>query len=117
MSMVKYFFASVMLVSLLFSGKALAHKVNVFAYADGGKIYTESYFPSGDPVEKGRLKVYDSGGSQVAEGETDKQGHFSFEIPKIDDFRIVIDAGMGHKNSFTLKKSQVQAGKQPGRQP
>ena len=37
----------VVFVSLLLSGTALAHRVNLFAYVDGGKIYTESYFPDG----------------------------------------------------------------------
>jgi nickel transport protein len=45
------------------------------------------------------------------EGVTDKEGLFSFDIPKVDDLTIVIDATMGHKNSFKLKKSEVEAGK------
>jgi len=43
-------------VLLLFSGTALAHKVNLFAYAEAGKVYTESYFPDGRPVEGGKEK-------------------------------------------------------------
>jgi hypothetical protein len=33
------------------------------------------------------------------------------DIPKVDDLNIVIEATMGHKNSFKLKKSEVEAGK------
>ena len=98
-------------VLLLGSGSALAHKVNLFAYAEGGKIYTESYFPDGKPVEGGKVLVYDSKDNLVLEGVTDKEGLFSFDIPKVDDLTIVIDATMGHKNSFKLKKSEVEAGK------
>jgi len=36
---------------------------------------------------------------------------FSFTIPKVDDLTIVIDATMGHKNSFKLQKSDVGAGR------
>lgn len=96
---------------LLFSTTAMAHKVNVFAYTEGGRVYTESYFPDGSPVEGGKILVYDSQNKLLLEGVTDKSGLYDFAIPKIDDLRIVIEATMGHRNSFKLKKSEVEAGK------
>ena len=102
----------VMVVMIVwYGGATLAHKVNLFAYAEGGKIYTESYFPDGKPVEGGKVMVYDSQDNLIVEGVTDNDGLFRFDIPKIDDFNIVIDATMGHKNSFKLKKAEVEAGK------
>ena len=100
-----------MAVVLLFGGTAMAHKVSLFAYAEGGKIYTESYFPDGKPVQGGKVMVYDSQDQLILEGVTDDDGLFNFDIPKIDDFNIVINATMGHKNSFKLKKFEVEAGK------
>ena len=104
---------SVILAAAVFilAGTAMAHKVNLFAYVEGGKIYTESYFPDGRPVENGKVKVYDSSKKLLIEGVTDKEGLFSFDIPKIDDLTIVLDATMGHKNSYKLKKAEVEAGK------
>ena len=99
------------LVVLLSSGIAVAHKVNVFAYVEGGKVYTESYFPDGSPVEGGKVLVYDSQDKLLLEGVTDKAGLFNFDLPKVDDLTIVIEATMGHKNSFKLKKAEVEAGK------
>jgi nickel transport protein len=96
---------------LLFCGTAMAHKVNLFAYVEGGMVYTESYFPDGTPVEGGKVLVYDSQDKLLLEGVTDKAGLFNFAVPKIDDLTIVIEATMGHKNSFKLKKSEVEAGK------
>ncbi|MFH2063570.1 MAG: carboxypeptidase regulatory-like domain-containing protein [Pseudomonadota bacterium] len=98
-------------VLVLGSGTSLAHKVNLFAYAEGGRIYTESYFPDGKAVETGKVLVYDSRDKLILEGVTDQKGLFQFVIPKVDDLTIVIDASMGHKNSFKLKKSEVEAGK------
>ena len=98
-------------VLLLFSGTTRAHKVNLFAYAEAGKVYTESYFPDGRPVEGGKVLVYDSQDNLLLEGVTDKKGLFSFDIPKVDNLTIVIEATMGHKNSFKLKKADVEAGK------
>ncbi|MFH0730615.1 MAG: carboxypeptidase regulatory-like domain-containing protein [Pseudomonadota bacterium] len=99
-----------MIVALL-AGPAVAHKVNLFAYVEGGKVFTESYFPDGKPVESGKIFVYDSGESLLLEGKTDAKGLFSFLVPKLDDLKIVVDASMGHKNSFHLKKAEVEAGK------
>ncbi|TYO99188.1 nickel transport protein [Geothermobacter ehrlichii] len=99
-----------MLLVLLFAGNALAHKVNLFAYVENGKIFTESYFPDGRPVEGGKVLVYDSNGKQLLAGTTNKEGFFNFAIPKVDDLKIVIEATMGHRNSFRLKKTEVEAG-------
>ena len=93
---------------LLLAAPALAHKVNIFAYVEGQTIYTESYFPDGRPVEEGRILVLDSGRNQLLEGKTDREGLFSFAVPKVDDLTIVIEAGMGHKNQFILTKSALK---------
>ena len=89
------------------SSTALAHKVNIFAYVDNGVIYTESYFPDGRPVENGTIEVYDSQGNKLLEGVSDKEGLFSFKVPKKDDLTIVIIASMGHKNKYILKEEEI----------
>jgi len=101
----------IVMVSLFFSGTAQAHKVNLFAYVEAGIVYTESYFPDGTPVTGGKILVYDSQDKLLLEGVTDKMGMFSFVVPKVDDLTIVIDATMGHKNSFKLKKEELEAAK------
>jgi nickel transport protein len=101
----------VVVATLLLAGTAMAHKVNLFAYVEAGKVYTESYFSDGRAVEGGKVLVYDSQNNLLLEGVTDNKGLFSFDIPKIDDLTIVLDATMGHKNSFKLKKAEVEAGK------
>jgi nickel transport protein len=101
-SLIFCFFLSVVMVL-----PAYAHKVNIFAYVEDGRIYTESYFPDGKPVDGGTIEVLDSGNQKVAEGVTDKDGKCSLPIPKRDDLTIVINASMGHKNSYLLKKSDL----------
>jgi nickel transport protein len=99
------------LAVLLCSTAAMAHKVSLFAYVEEGKVYTESYFSDGTPVKGGKVLVYDSQDKLLLEGKTDKAGLYNFDIPKVDDLTIVIEATMGHKNSFKLKKAEVEAGK------
>jgi nickel transport protein len=96
---------------LLLGGSAMAHKVNLFAYVESGTVYTESYFADGHKVAEGKVAVHDSADRLLLEGKTDKEGLFSFPVPKVDDLTIVLDAGMGHKASFKLKKDEVEAGK------
>lgn len=95
----------------MFSGllvtQAWAHKVNLFAYVEGGTVYTESYFPDGKKVEGGTVEVLDASGKKILEGKTDAQGAFNFPLPKREDLTFVLDATMGHKNSFILKKSEM----------
>ncbi len=86
---------------------AYAHKVNIFAYVEGDMVYTESYFPDGKKVEGGIIEVYDSQGNKILEGLTDREGQFKFKIPKKDDLKIILNATMGHKNSYILSADEL----------
>lgn len=96
----------VMLV-LLTASLVWAHKVNVFAYVEGETVYTESYFPDGRPVTGGKIEVLDNTKQKLLEGTTDEQGLFSFPLTTKGDLTIVINATMGHKNSYLLKESEM----------
>jgi len=98
----------VMLAPALCATTALAHKVNIFAYVEDGTVYTESYFPDGRKVQHGTVEVYDAAGKKLVSGTTDKNGEFSFPLPKKEDLTIVINASMGHKNTFVLKKEEME---------
>lgn len=96
------------LCSLLIASYAFAHKVQIFAYVDKGEVFAESYFADGSPVKDGKIEVYARDGSKITEGKTNDKGVFSFPIPKDPvGLKIVIDAGMGHKAEYILKKEDV----------
>ncbi len=94
-----------LLALFIFPVSASAHKVNIFAFVEAGVVYAESYFPDGRPIVAGQVSVFDSQGELLLQGETDQDGLFQFPLPKEDVLRLVIDAGMGHKNSYQLKKT------------
>jgi nickel transport protein len=101
---------SLLLLCLMVSvPRARAHKVTIFAWAEGDKIYTESKFSGGKMVKHGRVDVFDGQGNRLLEGQTDDQGEFSFKIPKITDLNIVLTAGMGHRNSWKLTAAELGA--------
>jgi nickel transport protein len=95
------------LILLAVPSLAFAHKVNIFAYVEGDMVYTESYFPDGKKVEGGVIEVYDSQGNKLLEGKTNKDGEFKFKPPKRDDLNIILNASMGHKNSYTLPADEL----------
>lgn len=97
-----------LLAILLLPSVVLAHKVNIFAYVEGGTVYCETYFPDGRSVVNGKVQVFDSQDRLLLTGQTDDKGLFQFAVPKIDDLTLVINASMGHKNKFLLKKSAIE---------
>lgn len=98
------------LVLLIFlSSAALAHKVNLFAYAEDGMVYTESYFSDGKKVMNSTVEVFDVKKNKLLlTGKTDKNGEFSFKIPQATGLRIVLTASMGHKNDYLLSEDEVR---------
>jgi len=95
-----------LLLLVLFSASpALAHKVNIFAFVESGTVFTESYFADGKPVIDGKVQVFDSEDELLLEGHSDRQGMWQFSVPKHEDLTLVVNAGLGHKGTFRLKKS------------
>ncbi len=97
------FFLFLLGAVILLPLSAFAHRVNLFAYLERGRIYTESYFSNGQPAQ-GKIKVFDnSNDTLLLEGENDKEGLFSFPSPPaVKTVRIILSAPMGHRCSYTL---------------
>lgn len=98
---------------------ALAHRVLVFAYAEGDTIHTESKFIPNTPVRQGKIEVLDQkSGKVLLTGQTDDQGKFSFKIPaeaaaqKLD-LEIVVEAALGHRGSWLFKAANYVPGPAP----
>lgn len=93
---------------LLPASPALAHKVKVFAYGEGEKIITKSYFSNGKAVMHSSITVEDgSTGIILLQGETDKDGLFEFSIPPTAqqeriDLKIILNTGEGHRAEWLL---------------
>ena len=100
---------------------ALAHRVLIFAYAEGDTVHTESKFIPNDPVRQSKILVQDQKtGKVLLTGQTDDQGKFSFKIPpeamaqKLD-LEIVVEAAIGHRGSWLLKADNYLTGATPGK--
>jgi len=94
---------AVTVILILKSSPAIAHKINIFAWAEGQTVFTESYFTGGKLIEGGLVEVFNPAGQKLLEGRTDQKGEFSFKLPQKTDLLLVLTASMGHKSDFTLK--------------
>jgi nickel transport protein len=94
-------------ITALIEGNAHAHRVNVFAWVEGDTVFVECKYPDGTKVNEGVIKVYDSAGKELLNGKTTAKGEFSFKVPKQDDLKIVLEAGMGHRAEWPLSKQDL----------
>lgn len=110
-----FFALIIILVIGGFPGRALAHRVTIFAWVDGDTVYTQSRFSGGKAVKNGDVFVYDSQGNRLLAGKTDAVGEFTFKLPGKTDLRVVLNAGMGHGNEWILSADDIDpAGKKAG---
>jgi len=86
---------------------ASAHRVNVFAWAEGDTIYVESKFAGGKKVKSAKVLVLDPSGEELMAGQTNDRGEFSFKAPKPADLKIVIVAGQGHQGEWTIRAAEL----------
>lgn len=93
---------------LLATLPASAHKLNMFAYAEGNEIFVEGYFADGKKAKNSAVTVFDASNSELLSGTSDGEGQFSFAIPQQSDMRITINAGMGHQTEYTLLKDELR---------
>jgi nickel transport protein len=70
-------------------------------------VFTESYFSGGVKVRNGLIQVFDASGKKLLEGHTNSKGEYSFQIPEKRDLKIVVNASMGHRGEFVLKREDL----------
>lgn len=91
----------------LFVGSASAHRVIVFAWAEGDTIFVESKFAGGKKVKSGKIQVLDSKGVELVADRTNDQGEYSFKAPKPMDLKILIVAGQGHQGEWSIGADEL----------
>jgi nickel transport protein len=95
------------LVILLTASATLAHNVTIFAWVEGDTVYTESKFSGGRKAQNAAVDVYDAADTKLLSGKTDENGEFSFKIPKKEALKVVLHAGMGHGNEWTITAEDI----------
>ena len=93
---------------------AQAHRVNIFAWLEGGTVRVECSFRRDSPVQQGTVIVFDAQtGAELLQGKTDKQGAFAFPVPEAvsqgHGLRIRILAGEGHQNEWHMDAAEFSS--------
>jgi len=102
----------IFLIIMMVNISVFAHKVNIFAYVEREKIYTESYFNDGKKCVESKIEVFDNQGNILLEGLTDQEGMFSFEAPSEDvidgDLKVVLTASLGHRAEYIVLANELR---------
>ncbi|MCK5214525.1 MAG: hypothetical protein KAR05_04160 [Candidatus Omnitrophica bacterium] len=86
---------------------AFAHKVNLFCYLEGSVLNGEGYYRGGRPAQKAEIEVYSlSNNSLIIKTATDTEGKFKVSLDVVDSFKIIMNAGQGHKAEFIIEKEK-----------
>lgn len=102
---------------------ALAHRVNVFAWVEGGAIHCESAFSSGNPARDTRVTITSAAnGAVFGTGTTDAKGRCALPVtPEMRaskaDLVIEVQAGEGHRNTWTMPAEEYLAAPTTAAQP
>ena len=86
---------------------ALAHKMKVFAAADGAVVSGYVYFSPGGRAQDAAVMAANPAGTVIFQGRTDPEGGFRFEAGQRADLRIAADGGDGHEASFIVKTAEL----------
>jgi hypothetical protein len=95
-------FAAVM-CAMCFAAPVLAHGLGATYKHNGDRIELEAYYDDDTAAQDARVRVEDELRQLVAEGRTDEQGRWSCARPAPGKYRIVVDAGGGHRKVLDLE--------------
>lgn len=105
--------AVLLALTLSFSLSAFAHRVNVFAWPEAGKMVVESGFSGNNPARGADIAVSTTeNGPVLLKGKTDEKGMFRFAVSRnwrIDQGLVVtVNAGEGHRNTWTIGPDELK---------
>ncbi|MDA3969745.1 MAG: hypothetical protein PF442_00175 [Desulfobulbaceae bacterium] len=89
-----------------------AHKVRIFAYAEGNTIVGETAFSGGRAAKDSLIIVQDAASAKpLLTCRTDDHGQFRFQIPEEArkgqlNLRIIINTGEGHRGEWLLEAAE-----------
>ncbi len=92
----------------LAAGPAAAHKVNVFAYPEAGKLMGQGYFSGGGEAKGCRVILHGPDGAKLAETKTNDKGDFALDLPK-GKYPLTVEliASSGHRATYTLGAKEL----------
>ncbi len=98
-----------LLIALGTSPCAWAHKLKVFASAEGDQISGQVYFVGGAPASGARVQIMDEADHEVARLQPDHEGRFSYRVDRRMAYQVVADSQDGHVARWTLQADEFSS--------
>ena len=95
------------LTLVLAGGPAFAHKLKVFATAEGPMISGYVYFPGGGRAKGVTVVAQATSGARLGEAVTNAKGEFAYQATVRCDHRLVADSGDGHRATFLIEAADL----------
>jgi cobalt/nickel transport system permease protein len=91
---------------------AHAHRLEAdYRVRPDGQVQVESWFDLGGNAPAGaRVQVFRPNGDVLAEGALDEQGIFVFAPQAVEDLRVVVSAGAGHRAELAISQFALPQG-------
>jgi hypothetical protein len=89
--------ALTVLIIIAAAAPVRAHALSAEAKLRGDHVEVEAYFSDNTPARGARVTVHDAANTLVAEGRTDDEGRWHCPAPPPGRYRLVVDAGDGHR--------------------
>jgi nickel transport protein len=97
-------------ICLMSAPPAYGHNVSIFAWVESDTVHTESKFSGGKRVRGGKIEAFDHQGRSIHTGTTNDEGYHGFAVPAgAKELKIVLTAGMGHTNHWTIRAEELGA--------
>ena len=95
---------------LLLSPDAYAHKIHLFCRFEGTTLHGEGFFSGGNPVKNSPINIFNlENGNLLASTMTSDEGTFAVSLEEKPSIQVVLDAGQGHRATWTWDKTSEEA--------
>lgn len=81
---------------------AMAHALEATYKIDATAVHVEVFYDTDDVADGAKVTVVDAAGQTIAAGVTDDKGRWSFPRPAAGQYRIEVDAGLGHRKRLRV---------------
>jgi len=94
--------ACMLLALLALPDAAFAHRVQLFAWDEDGRVCSWSSYSKNARIVDAEVQVRNADGKEVLRGRSDSDGLFCFARPHAGELLLSVDAGQGHRGEFRL---------------
>jgi nickel transport protein len=96
------------LLLVVCANAARAHGLDAQCTLRAGRVEVEAYYDDDTPAGRAKVRVLDNAGARVIDGRTDTVGRWSFMPPAPGEYRVIVDAGAGHRKEVMVKITAEQ---------